>query len=147
MTEGVEALSYRLLPDTAANAMSLVAAADYTLRFREGYEPEDPASFVRGLKDFLKQEQILVMKKTKKGEKEVNIRPMIYEMEADEEKIFLKIAAGSAANLKPDVLIRAYMESQGETMADFALMITRNELYADSGSGKQSSVPSAGSLW
>ena len=36
MTEGVEALSYRLLPDTAANAMSLVAAADYTLRFREG---------------------------------------------------------------------------------------------------------------
>ena len=108
MTEGVEVLSYRLLPDTAANAMSLVAAADYTLRFR--------------------------MKKTKKGEKEVNIRPMIYEMEADEEKIFLKIAAGSAANLKPDVLIRAYMESQGETMADFALMITRNELYADSGS-------------
>lgn len=134
MTEGVEALSYRLLPDTAANAMSLVAAADYTLRFREGYEPEDPASFIRGLTDFLKQEQILVMKKTKKGEKEVNIRPMIYEMEADEEKIFLKIAAGSAANLKPDVLIRAYMESLGETMADFALMITRNELYADNGS-------------
>lgn len=134
MTEGVEALSYRLLPDTAANAMSLVAAAGYTLRFREGYEPEDPASFIRGLTDFLKQEQILVMKKTKKGEKEVNIRPMIYEMEADEEKIFLKIAAGSAANLKPDVLIRAYMESRGETMADFALMITRNELYADNGS-------------
>ena len=134
MTEGVEALSYRLLPDTAANAMSLVAAADYTLRFREGYEPEDPAGIVRGLKDFLKQEQILVMKKTKKGEKEVDIRPMIYEMEADEDQIFLKIAAGSAANLKPDVLIRAYMESMGETMADFALMITRNELYADNGS-------------
>lgn len=134
MTEGVEALSYRLLPDTAANAMSLVAAADYTLKFREGYEPEDPDAFVRGLEEFLQQDQILVLKKTKKGEKEVNIRPMIYEMKADKEKIFLKIAAGSAANLKPDVLIRAYMESMGKTMADFALMITRNELYADNGS-------------
>lgn len=137
MAEGMEALSYRLLPDTAANAMSIVAAADYTLRFREGYEPADQDDFLNGLTDFLNQDEIMVIKKTKKGEKEINIRPMVYEMKADREHIFLKIAAGSAANLKPELFMKAYMESRGETMADFTFMITRNELYANVGTDEK----------
>ena len=137
MAEGMEALSYRLLPDTAANAMSIVAAADYTLRFREGYEPADLDDFLNGLTDFLNQDEIMVIKKTKKGEKEINIRPMVYEMKADREHIFLKIAAGSAANLKPELFMKAYMESRGETMADFTFMITRNELYANVGTDEK----------
>ena len=40
MSEGFEILEYKLLPDDAANAMSIVAAADYSLVFRPGYEPE-----------------------------------------------------------------------------------------------------------
>ena len=32
----MEAISYRLLPDNAANAMSIVAAADYVVKFRTG---------------------------------------------------------------------------------------------------------------
>lgn len=37
MAEGMEVLSFRQIPDgKAANAMSLVAAADYEVRFREG---------------------------------------------------------------------------------------------------------------
>ena len=40
MAEGMEVLSFRRIPDgKAANAMSLVAAADYEVRFREGCEP------------------------------------------------------------------------------------------------------------
>ena len=74
LTEGVEILSYKQLPDSAKAAMSQVAAADYTVKFREGYEPEDWEDFAAGINDFLKQEQILVLKKTKKGEKETNIR-------------------------------------------------------------------------
>ena len=134
MVEGMEALSYKLLPDTAANAMSIVAAADYTVRFRESYEPEDWAGFLTGLEKFVGQEHILILKKTKKGEKETDIRPMIHSLcvETEPEKqIKMQIATGSAANLKPDAIIRAYMESCGETMADFALMITRTEVYAE----------------
>ena len=36
--EGLEVLSYRELPETAKNAMSLVAAADYTFWFKEGFD-------------------------------------------------------------------------------------------------------------
>ena len=38
MVEGVEVLSYRLLPDNAENAMSIVAACDYTIVLRDDYE-------------------------------------------------------------------------------------------------------------
>lgn len=143
MVDGMRALSYRLLPDTAANAMSIVAAADYTVSFREAYEPENWDDFTAGLKAFMAQEEILVLKKTKKGEKEVNIRPMIYSLEvkssqpAEEaarrelHQIQMRIATGSAANLKPDAVIRAYMASRDMEMAEFALMITRTEVYAE----------------
>ena len=134
MVEGMEALSYRALPDDAGNAMSLVAAADYEVRFREGYETEDLDAFFAGIPEFLKKEEILFLKKTKKGEKEINIRPQIYQMEArPEHKIFLQIATGSAANLKPDAVLRAYAKSRGETLGEFALMVTRLEVYADKG--------------
>ena len=134
MVEGMEALSYKALPDDAGNAMSLVAAADYEVRFREGYESADPDSFFDGIKTFLAQEEIVIVKKTKKGEREVNIRPQIYRMEArPDHVIFLQIATGSAANLKPDAVLRAYAESRGETLGEFALMVTRLEVYADKG--------------
>ena len=44
--EGLEVLSYRELPETAKNAMSLVAAADYTFWFKEGFAPEDGSSVI-----------------------------------------------------------------------------------------------------
>lgn len=38
-TPGIEVTSVKVLPDTAGNAMASVAAAAYTVRFREGREP------------------------------------------------------------------------------------------------------------
>lgn len=129
----MEALSYRLLPDNAANAMSIVAAADYSVRFRPGYEPTDWEGFANGLQAFMAQDEIMIIKKTKKGEREMNLRPLIYELKAEQDTIQMKIATGSAANIKPDVVINAYMNSRGESLQDFALMVTRTELYANKG--------------
>lgn len=133
MVEGTEVLSYKRLPDNAANAMSIVAAADYTVSFREGYEPEDWNSFTAGIKDWLAQDQILVMKKTKKGEKEMDIRPLIYHLEAAGQQIRMQIATGSAANLKPFMIIEEYMKSRSLELGEFALQIRRDEVYADLG--------------
>ena len=42
MVEGMEVLSFRQIEEgKAGKAMSLVAAADYTVSFRPGYEPSD----------------------------------------------------------------------------------------------------------
>lgn len=130
-------LSYRLLPDNAANAMSIVMAADYLVSFREGYEPKDWENFAVGLHAFLEQEEIRIIKKTKKGEREMNLRPLIYELSVEEgHQIYMKIATGSAANIKPELVIRTYLESRGDTLADFALQITRTQVHGNCGTAE-----------
>ncbi|MEG0215416.1 MAG: TIGR03936 family radical SAM-associated protein, partial [Hungatella sp.] len=80
MVDGIQILSYRKLEDDSKNAMSLVMAADYTISFYEQKKPQDPDEFFREMKRFYDQEQILIEKKTKKSEKEVNIKPLILEL-------------------------------------------------------------------
>lgn len=133
MVNGFVALSYKLLPETAGNAMSIVAAADYVLTFRAGYEPADWEAFTKGFTEFLQRDQILVMKKTKKGEKEMDIRPMIYGMEFIDSQIWLRVATGSTANLKPDIVVKAYLDAARQPLREFALQTERLEVYANLG--------------
>lgn len=61
---------------------------------------------------FLKNESLLVMKKTKSGEKEADIRPYIYEFSAekpakDRIDAVMCIAAGNDYNLKVDTVLSA----------------------------------------
>ena len=81
MVEGVEVLSYRLLPDDAENAMSIVAACDYTIVLRDDYEnglSMTVEEFYTGILDFIENGNLNIVKKTKKGEKEMDLKPLIY---------------------------------------------------------------------
>lgn len=103
--EGVEVLSYKLLPENAKNAMSVVAGADYFV-YTSLFQKEE-------INDFMAQDEIIVLKKTKKSEKEVNIRPLIYKMNLCDEGIFMQISQGSASNLKPELVINSLAEFSG----------------------------------
>lgn len=131
MVEGMEVLSYRLLPEDSGNAMSIVAAADYLVNFREGYKPEiDVKNEFHG---FMAQNSIEIVKTTKKSEKTVDIRPLILEYETREDGIFLKLAAGSENNLKPELVMQAFYEYLGLTLGSFDIMSERLEIYGKSG--------------
>ena len=142
MAEGFEIAEYKLLPDTAANAMSSVAAADYTLTFRPGYEPEEESAeeWFKKLTAFFDQPQVMVLKKTKKGEKEMDLKPLIYDLgviagnDAAQAQLFMKISTGSASNIKPELLLDAYYEALGKERSPFAFMVQREEVYADQAS-------------
>lgn len=145
MAEGFEIAEYKLLPDTAANAMSSVAAADYTLTFRPGYEPEEESAeeWFKKLTAFFDQPQVMVLKKTKKGEKEMDLKPLIYDLgviagnDAAQSQLFMKISTGSASNIKPELLLDAYYEALGKERSPFAFMVQREEVYADQASEHQ----------
>lgn len=135
MAEGVEVLSFRKIPEEkSANAMSLVAAADYEVRFRENSLPEG-CVFGNGLEEkwaaFCAQEQILVTKKTKKGERELDLKPLIYDTRCQEDSIFLQLSAGSAENVKPELVLEAFAAYAGFILPEFALLLHRKELYAN----------------
>lgn len=138
MSEGFEIISYRELPDTAGNAMSIVAAADYTLCFRPGYEPKDRTQeeWFQGLMEFYRQPQVIVTKKTKRGQAELDIKPLVYELRESrtgdgQAALFMKISTGSSSNIKPDLVLDAYYASLGEERPDFAFMVQREEVYTD----------------
>lgn len=105
--DGIKILSYKLLPEQAKNCMSIVAAADYLVHISA---PEEK------IQQYINQKEILVLKKTKKSEKMVDIRPMIYEMKTTKDGLFLKVAQGSSANLKPDLVIKNFYDYFGEEM-------------------------------
>lgn len=132
MVEGMEVLSVREVPEgKKGKAMSLVAAADYLVSFREGMEPGK--DWKEKVPAFMEQQEIRILKKTKKNEKEVDIKPYIYEMEIRGESIFLKLAAGSVKNTKPELVMEAFYGFCGQEFQPLSLLNHRMEVYGDLG--------------
>lgn len=141
MNEGIELLEFKQLPDKCKNAMSSVAGADYRITLRNGYY--DESMFLDHLQKFISQESIVIVKKTKKSEKEVDIRPMIYEMNVKDGHIFMKLATGSVNNLKPNLVMEAFCRYLGVEYEKFAFQIHRLETYLEQ-DGKLLPLGSAG---
>ena len=130
MVDGMEVVSFKLLPENVKNAMSSVAAADYFVKFREGYAPENwEAKF----ETFLQKEEMLIVKKTKRSEAEVDLKPMLYKTELRDSGIFMQVACGSVNNLKPELVMEAFAKDAGIELPPFSLEVCRLEVYADLG--------------
>ncbi len=129
MVEGIEVLSCRKLQDSSKNAMSIVCAADYTLEFREGYQPKDLDEFFEKLLDFYAQEQIVITKKTKKGQKEMDLKPLIYQLRRNGEGIFMQVSTDSTDNIKPELVMEAFYQAKQWEYPRFTFQIQREEVY------------------
>ncbi len=126
--QGLEAVSARILPENAGNAMASVAAASYTVRFREGKEP-GPLEIA--LETFLSQKEIWITKETKKGSRQVDLRPGIYELSWDGDAFHMLVDASSAGNIRPGQVIQALLDANGKKAEENALFITREDLFTE----------------
>ncbi len=143
MVEGVCIESVKLLPENATNAMASVAAAKYTIRFREGCEP-DFLSRADGIlildlsgqiASFMAQPEILVTKETKKGHKEMDLKPHIYEFDyhIDTQEISMLVDASSAGNIKPIFVMQEFYKFCGSEAGEFDFLVTREDTYTNVG--------------
>lgn len=128
---GIEITSVKLLPEGAGNAMASVAAASYTVSFRTGREPQ--LNITEALPAFLAKEQILITKETKKGTREVDLKPGIYELYWKNDAFHMLVDASSAGNIKPVQIIEALLAEHGELLAENSLLVTREDTYTDIG--------------
>lgn len=137
MVDGIEVLEARLLPDNAGNAMASVAAARYTVAFREGYQPCFLTRSVIG--DFMGQDEIVVTKKTKKSESTFDMKPYIFACSYNEEDntISLIVDASSAGNIKPALVVKALFDYKDQAFDEFGLLITREETYINVGTSEE----------
>lgn len=129
--EGIRVLSAKVLPENAGNAMASVAAAAYTIRFREGREPQ--FDYKSALDAFYEKKQILVTKETKKNTLEVDLKPGIYKLEVRDDGIYMLVDASSSGNIKPSMVIEAFMSANNETLPENAYTITREDTYLNAG--------------
>ena len=122
-----------------ASGMTITAASDYQVFLLESGKSSDvrrniPSEWKESWEEFLSQEQILVWKKTKKSEKEVDIKPMIYGSEIKKEYLYLYLATGSEQNLKPDLVMETFLKYIGQE--DTPLFYNRLDVYARDEAGK-----------
>ena len=117
--DDIQVLKYISLPDDAKKSMALLSAADYLI---------DIDFDEQTISDFLAQQEIEILKKTKKSEKMVDIKPMIYKLEKQDDKLFVCLAHGSQANLKPNLVVEALCQFVGKDVPEF-LKMTRIEMY------------------
>ncbi|MEY8333828.1 TIGR03936 family radical SAM-associated protein [Lachnospiraceae bacterium 47-T17] len=135
MVEGFAVRDYRRLPDDAKTAMSIVSCADYELTFRKGYECELSLQALReGLHAFYEVPEVIsVIKKTKKSEKTINLKQLVYDFQvlADEGnvKFLLKLSTGSTDNLKPELLMEHYYRFLGLELKEFTFQVHRVDVY------------------
>lgn len=133
MAEGIEILSVKRLPDSAGNAMASVAAAGYTVGFREGHEPD--FDLFSQLPSYLEQSQIPVVKATKKITKEFDLKEYLYELtwDKDAHTMYMLVSASSAQNIKPAFVMENIYAYCGHTPGEFDFVITREETYTNAG--------------
>lgn len=129
--EGIEVLSARVLPEHAKNAMASVAAAAYTVRFREGREPD--FDWKSHLSEFYSRQSIPVTKETKKSTLDMDLKPSIYELKLCEDALYMLLETGSARNIKPSMVLEAFFAMYGEQPKENALLISREETYMNIG--------------
>ena len=130
MVDGMEIVSFVQIPDDKkSKGMSIVAGADYLSSVKNGSLPENLAE---KLEAFYAQNEICVVKKTKKSEKEVDIRPMIYKLECRDGKIYMRVAAGSVQNLKPELVTEAFVRYLGIDAEEVTFTHHRLETFAES---------------
>lgn len=149
MVEGIDVVSFvQISEEKKASGMTITAAADYHIFLQESPKTSEitlpiPEEWKKGTEEFLARDQILVWKKTKKSEKEVDIKPLIYNMDMMDDRIYLFLATGSEQNLKPDLVMETFLKYVG--MEDVPLHYKRLDLYAKDENGELVSLETLGS--
>lgn len=134
MVEGVKVLRFFPVPGDKKNkAMTLVEAASWTAFPAPGLLPENWKSL---LSSFFQQKEILITKETKRSSREVNIRPLIYQLEPEGEAISMLLAAGSRENLKPELVTGAFCSWAGIPVTEFSFTYHRKETFARTADGE-----------
>lgn len=130
MVEGIEITSFVEIEDGRRHTgMAIVSAADYRVsEITEGFSSD----FKEKFDSFVELQEVKIVKKTKKSEREVDIRPLIYSIQFDGQAVTMKVATGSVENLKPDLVMSSMLGFMGIDESTMKFAYHRTEVYADS---------------
>ena len=99
----VPVLEARMVDDRHPAPMALVTASDYVVTL----SGEGAADTARALDEFLARAHVTATRKTKSGEREIDIRPLLLSSERADETLRVRLKLTEKETLKPDLLVAA----------------------------------------
>lgn len=129
LPEGVKVLDIVILDEGAKPSMSIVSASDYYIYKNEECEADNIAILQKTLDEFMAQDSVMIMRKTKTKEEMADIKPAIYDLKIKDDGIYMLLASGSAYNLKPELVVAALCEKAGVEYNRYDYMVHRLETY------------------
>lgn len=121
---GLKILYAVIIDSTEPAAMASVSAATYCVYQKEVLMTTDQ------INAFAMQETMIISKKNKKGNRvELDIKPGIFNITVDDNKVLMTLATGSVFNIKPDAIFQAYSDFIGVIYDPFNYKLHRKELY------------------
>lgn len=109
LPEDLPVLEVRLVDDKHPAPMAMVRASDYEITVLG----DNAQKVIDASDEFLAREQVMAMRKTKSGEKEVDVRPLAYSIVKTETGLSVRLKLTEKDTLKPDLLVRTLAEIAG----------------------------------
>ena len=126
----------------------------YSLGILDSVEQDDKISYLKQkLESFMGQDSIVVCKKSKSGERDMDIKPYIYGVAVEGHsripafmdeagvahadiyepgvRFFFRLSAGSAVNIKPELVLESFLSYCGESFNELMFQIHRAQMYSD----------------
>lgn len=138
MAGGVRVMSWNRLPDSAKKAMAAVEAAEYRVEL----EVFSPLDWWEAIRSFYKEsDAIIILKKTKKSERFLDLKPLIHDFCVEEEtndkvSFYIRLSAGSTDNIKPDLVFSHFLETHDLTDTAKISRIHRLDLLGKDETGR-----------
>lgn len=142
MNEGIKVESVKRLPEGAMNAMASVAASKYLISIKDNYELD--VDFFSQCVNLGQKEHIYIVKKTKKSEVEMDLKPAIFEMEITENGLMMFVDSSSAGNIKPNLVLEEVCREKGIEYNNLAFAIRRLDMYTRNQNGELVSMDEVG---
>jgi len=102
-------LEVRLVDDKHPAPMAMVRASDYEIEL----SGDSAEATLAAVETFLAKDCVMAMRKTKSGEKEVDIRPWAFAIERTERGMNVRLKATEKETLKPDLLVKTLADIAG----------------------------------
>jgi radical SAM-linked protein len=127
MNEGITIKAVKELPEREEKAMTTSYAAKYRIKFRENSQPS--FDWITALMDYLAKDTLPAVKKTKSGEKEIDMKPMILDYTFEDDAFVVLLMMSSKVTLKPALLFEYFFKSLSQEFSTVWLDIHRIDIY------------------
>ena len=101
-------IQVKMVEDRLPSLMPMVYASEY--RIDNSGVTDDM------LADFRAQETVTAVRRTKSGEREINIRPLAYDLRLDGDALIARLALTDKDTLKPDLLVKTLTGKENEDL-------------------------------